>query len=224
MFVPNVGSVYYFSFLPEYASKNGTYSVARRMTFQECLDDNVNLLDEWYTPCGVSGDQYKADLNTLIVTDILKLINPETMDGKRDYLYAPSLYLDKIPDHNVKRYYTLAVGYHIGVTSNPDRIAATISVMKEHMTAATGVTADPGLFEISTTWLSDAQYAEIEASRDQTKKKLFNYFTENVRLREENSKLRTKLRYYEDTYKKLSSASSKPTDPSDPSNPPENEG
>lgn len=204
MFVPTVGSIYYFSFLPEFAKWNGTYSVARRMTFQECMDDNINLVDEWYTPCGVDAAQYKADLDMLQRTDIMKLINPETMDGKNDYVFAPVIYLDKVPDHNVKRYFSLAVGYHIGITADPQRITEVMDVMKEHMQAATGVVTDPKLFEISTTWLTDQQYADIEASRDQTKKKLFNYFSENVRLRNENSKLRTKLRYYEEKFMAIS--------------------
>ena len=213
MFMPTVGVTYKFTFVTDFAHWNGTYHLAKMMTYAECLEENIDLTEVFYTPAGKNDTTYAAHIEDLRTSKVLKLIDPESMDSTNPVTYAPLIYLDKVPDSNVKRYYSLAVGLHIGITENPERIDTLLTLLQDHVKAATGITATPQLFEITSSWLTTDEYAAIEAERDQTAKQTISYFTENVKLREEINRLKAINKKYEETYITLSDKVTKPSPP-----------
>ena len=46
-------------------------------------------------------------------------------------------------------------------------------------------------------WLTDSEYNEVLQERDESKKKVLNYYSENQRLEKELSQLRTQIAEYE---------------------------
>lgn len=202
MFTPTVGVSYYFTFRLNFNTLNGVYHLVQSLTFKECIDNNIDLMSTCFNLAGYTEEQYLLDLDTIKENNILKLVNPDTMDAD-SAIYIPFIYLDKVPDHRIKKYYKLALGLNLGVLDNVELMEATIATMKEHISAATGITDDPTLFEISHVWLTDDQYNDIEASRDQSAKKILNYFTENVRYEKEITRLRSKLVAYEEIISSL---------------------
>lgn len=202
MFTPTVGVSYYFTFRLNFNTLNGVYHLVQSLTFKECIDNDIDLMSTCFKLVGYTEEQYLLDLDMIKEHNILKLVNPDTMDAD-SAIYIPFIYLDKVPDHRIKKYYKLALGLNLGVLDNVELMEATIATMKEHISAATGITDDPTIFEISHVWLTDDQYNDIEASRDQSAKKILNYFTENVRYEKEITRLRSKLVAYEEIISSL---------------------
>ena len=69
--------------------------------------------------------------------------------------------------------------------------------------SALGITPDISFVTLEEKWLTDEQYQEILAERDQSKMKNYNYYRENLRLQKQISQANTKLNEYERIIVKL---------------------
>ena len=63
--------------------------------------------------------------------------------------------------------------------------------------ASLGISPDPKFMTVGNVWLTDTEYAEEVAKRDDKLKKVVNYFSENRRLERSMSSLKTLLADYE---------------------------
>lgn len=190
----DVGIAYEFTFKEKFSTLNGVYVLGQIMTFKETLDAGVNLMQSCFTPAGYLEVKYATDIEAIKNDSILKLLDPDTLEEK---LYIPKMYLDKVPDHNVKKYYKIALGINVEYMKDNPRLDSAITALKEQVVAVTGLDISPDIFELSSTWLSDTKYQEYEDYRDKTKMKIINYFSENNRLKEEIVRLKSKIHAYE---------------------------
>ena len=195
---PTVGVVYNFTFAPGYDAFNGVYRLTKLSTYDQYLGDGGNLLNDFYTPNGKTQEDLDRDLSEIRSSKIMQLSSPETLnDGT--VRYAPLCFLQTTPDHNVHQYQRFGIIAQIGITDDPTDLDFVRTALIEHIEAATGITPDPRYVTLAAVWMTEAQYAEEVAKRDETKKHIINYYSENQRLQQSQAQLQTLLKQYETT-------------------------
>ena len=196
------GSIYKFIIGNGLEYFNGIYKVAKVMTYDEFLLDGGNLLTDLYTPVGKDEDDLNNDLATIKSDDILKLVSPDEMDTK-DSLYIPACFVEETPDHNVKKYMKLGLICYLGVIDDESTIDYMRSNIVQQCTATIGINPSPRFMTTGSVWLTDEDYAEEVAKRDEVLKTTINYFSENKRLRTELDQANTRLQLYEEKIQEL---------------------
>lgn len=202
MFVPTVGVTYSFSFNPGYTDLDGIYCVTQILTLQEMLTDNNDFLKNFYIKAGKTIETYNEDLLKLKDYKVLKLLNPSTLN-EDSALFVSMYYLAKQPDHNVKKYYKLALGLNLGVFDNAENMSYLTANISQMLSSALGITNAPELFVIDEVWLTTDSYKDIEDNRTATGDSVINYFSENVRLQNTITDLRSRLAAYEEIIKNI---------------------
>lgn len=195
LMTPTVGAVYNFTFISGYDTFNGIYKVARIMTYDEYVDDGGDIDTDFFTPNDKS-EEVETELENYRSSKILKLVSPDS-DDDSDPVYAPIYYLNETPDFNVKKYQNIGIVANIGITENVSDVDFIRENITEAVEAALGITPDPKLVVIKETWMTESQYQEIIKSRDESKKKVINYYSENLRLERALATANTKIKEYE---------------------------
>ena len=195
--VPTPGVVYKFVFDTGYDCFNGTYRLAKLMTYEEYLNDEGDILADFYTPNKKDAAAVTADLEKLQTSKIMKLISPDEADTETE-VFAPLCFLTATPDFNVHEYNKFGIIAYIGVTDNVEHLDFMRDSLVQLSEASVGISPDPKLMTVGSVWMTDSEYAEEVAKRDKTLQKIVNYFSENRRLLLEMSSLKTRLAEYEE--------------------------
>ena len=193
---PVAGGIYNFKFQTGYTKFNGVHKVVKIMTYEEYVADGGNILEDFYTPNEKTQTDLDDTISGVMAGDILKVVQPnyETME---ETIYIPTYFLEETPDYNVSKYNKFGIVANVGVIGDP----ANLSFMKDNITEAfesvLGITPSIAFVALEEQWLTEAQYQEILAERDVTKKKSYNYYKENLRLQKQISQANTKINEYE---------------------------
>lgn len=198
LIAPTPGVTYAFTFVTDFASFNGIYTLVKLMTYDEYLSDGGDLFADLFNPVGLTNDQMEEDMATIRASKIMKLVTPEAVDTEIRTVFMPTCYAEDNPDHNVGKYLRIGVTAYIGVTKDVELLTFMKEALTEYITAATGIDPQPQFISVGETWLTDSQYEEIEASRDEAKKRIINYYSENVKLEKRIASLQEKLAAYEE--------------------------
>lgn len=195
LFTPTVGMAYLFTFEHGFTNTNGIYRLVKLMTYDEYLADGGDILKDFYIPNEKTEEDLESDIDRIRDTKIMKLGGP---DGNVDsIIHAPISHLVSTPDHNVRKYCRLGLIVNIGITEDPELLQFVPESIKEHVIAATGIDTDPYLVSIADVWLTESQYKEELLKREEDKKKVINYYSENISLRKQIAQLKTRLTEYE---------------------------
>ena len=194
--VPTPGVVYKFVFDSGYDCYNGTYRLVKLMTYDEYLNDDGDILVDFYTPNGKDETAVTADLEKLQASKIMKLVSPDDADTETVVL-APLCFLTATPDCNVREYQRFGIISLIGITDNVEHLDFMRDALVQLTEASLGISPDPKFMTVGNVWLTDTEYAEEVAKRDDKLKKVVNYFPENRRLERSMSSLKTLLADYE---------------------------
>lgn len=195
LMTPAVGAAYNFTFMVGYNKFDGIYKVARIMTYDEYVDDGGDIDTDFFTPNGKS-EEVETELDNIRSSRILKLVSPDS-DDDSDPVFAPIYYLNETPDFNVKKYQNIGIVANIGITENVSDVDFIRENITEAVQSALGITPNPKLVVTKETWMTEKQYQEILKSRDESKKKVINYYSENLRLEKALSSANTKIKEYE---------------------------
>lgn len=196
--VPTVGTVYYFEFLPGYNYYDGVYRLAKLVTYDKYLEDGGNLLEDFFTPNGKTQEDFNAVLPQLRQGLVMYLDFPDTLVSKAQ-VRAPLGYLGTTPDHNVKEYHHIGFTADIGVTDNPEDLSYVKAALDEHLESALGITPKTLCISIGDVWMTEDQYQDVLAQRDESKKKALTYYNENQKIQKRISQVQTILQEYEKT-------------------------
>lgn len=199
---PSLGSVYQFTFESDFESFNGVYKLVKLMTYDEYLEDGNNLLDDFFTPNGQDETALNEALPTIRASKIMKLVTPNDLEESK-VVFAPLCYVKTVPDFNVKCYKEFGLIVSVGVIDEVDSLEYIRTNLIEQFSAALGIHTNPKFVTLGDVWLSESQYAEIKAQRDQDALATINYFSENKRLQQQLNKAHTKIQYYEELVKQL---------------------
>ena len=197
----NVGWTYKFTFTNDFSSLNGVYSVVKIYTYDELINDGIDLNDGLYAHVGKTSEQLDSDVGLYRNEDIYKLVNP---DDSAVVYYAPAPILMTIPDPNIAKYSKLVLGVNLGIFDNQEQLASVISTLQEILSKTVGIVETPQLFSVGHKWLTPDEYATIEAERITASREVVNYFSETQKLLETVSKQQTQISVLSNHIKNLS--------------------
>lgn len=197
LITPTAGVTYKFVFQPGYEKFNGVYTVLRIMTYDEYINDGGDILQDFFTPCGKDEADIIGELLQIRASKILKLLSPDSEDEK-EAVFAPLYYLQDNPDHNVKKYYHMGIVATLGITEEPSDFQASAAMLVEQFQAVLGMEPQPNFVTLKSVWMTEPDYQEMLAKRDQEKLKVINYFSENAKLRKRNDQFKTQIEAYEE--------------------------
>lgn len=186
----NVGWTYKFTFTNDFSSLNGVYSVVKIYTYDELINDGIDLNDGLYAHVGKTADNLDADVHLYRNEDIYKLVNP---DDSAVIYYVPYPILMTIPDPNIKKYAKLVLGVNLGIFDNQDQLTSVISTLQEILSKTVGIEETPQLFSVGHKWLTPDEYSDIEAQRLTASREVVNYYSETQKLLDEISKKQTQI-------------------------------
>jgi hypothetical protein len=193
------GVIYKFIFKNDFSFFNGVYKVIQTLTYEEAINLGADFFNDLYHPIGKTKIDLEQDSDLFRTDKILKLKNVLT----EKELYIPNVLNAFIPDSNVKKYYKLVIDINIGIFDNIDKLNAMSQIMQEHISSATGITNKPELTSYAEVWLTESEYQLIDNARDESSKKIINYFSETIKMQREIDSLKTKVQYYENLIKSL---------------------
>lgn len=197
LITPTPGVTYYFTFESDYEARNGIYTLVKLMTYDEYLSDGGDLMTDVFTPLEKTEEDMTQRLEDIRNSKMMKLVTPDTL-GDTTTIFMPMAFATDNPDHNVKKYVKLGMVTYIGITDDPDLLTHMKESVTEHILAATGIDTKPRFVSVGETWLTDQQYQEAIADRDETKKSIINYYSENIKLEKRIAELQEKLKAYEE--------------------------
>ena len=192
---PTVGAVYNFKFQTEYSNFNGTYKVTGIMSYDEYLSNDGDIVSDFFTP---NNQQAVADDEIANVRQsVIMKLDPPDEDDDGISKYAPLCYVSETPDFNVKKYQKFGMITYIGICEDPDVFNFMKNTVTEAVESTFGITPEPMFVVTGEEWLTETEYNNVLKERDDSKKKVLNYYSENLRLQKELSQYKTKLNEYE---------------------------
>ena len=193
---PVVGGIYNFKFQTGYTKFDGVHKVVKIMTYDEYISDGGDIFTDFYEPNEKTEDDINSTIDGVMINDILKVVQPnyETVE---ETLYIPTYFLEETPDYNVSRYHKFGIIANVGVIGDPNNLNFMKANITEAFESVLGITPDVSFVALEEKWLTDEQYQEILSERDDTKKKSYNYYKENLRLQKQISQANTKINEYE---------------------------
>lgn len=194
---PKVGETAKYTFNDTFAPLNGIYKVAAIAPLDEWLANKIDISKETYAKVDRTQQDYQDEVNTFKNEDIYKLVNVET----KDTIYVPMSFTSEIPDPNVFAYQKIAIALSIGEFDDPAQIEWVKSELSQMIEAVTGVITTPKIFETSTRWMTEAEYAAIEAAREANKRAASTHYTDKNALLQQVNRLQTQVAYYEAHFK-----------------------
>lgn len=193
---PVVGGIYNFKFQTGYTKFDGVHKVVKIMTYAEYVSEGGDIFNDFYQPNQKTQEDLANTINGVMANDILKVIQPN-YDTIEETIYIPTYFLEETPDYNVSKYHKFGIVANVGIIGDPNNL----NFMKDNITEAfesvLGITPDISFVALEEKWLTDAQYQEILAERDENKKKSYSYYKENLRLQKQLSQANTKINEYE---------------------------
>jgi hypothetical protein len=193
---PVVGGIYNFKFQNGYTYFNGVHKVVKIMTYAEYVADGGNIVEDFYTPNGRNQDDVNNTIDGVMANDILKVVEPN-IESIDEVIYIPTYLLEETPDYNVSKYHKFGIVANVGVIGDPDNLSFVKANLIEACESVLGITPEIAFVSLEEKWLTDEQYQEILAERDDSKKKSYSYYKENLRLQKQISQANTKIIEYE---------------------------
>lgn len=196
MLLPSIGETCKFVFKTKYVSLNGIYKVTSKYTFEELVDQGIDLFKEVYDKIGLDQPTYEADYDSFKDVSFVKL---QSVTDEENITYITKSFLEKNPDPNVYPYLELAFAVNIGVFDNVSKIEWIKDQIKQNLAKVTGEEIEPDLFDLTEKWMTTAEYKVIDDARQANISNISNHYMDKEALLKENAKLKTLVKYYEQT-------------------------
>ena len=158
------------------------------------LDDNLSLLPT-YEAVGKTQADLENDVNMYRTQEIYKLVHPE---DETIIWYIPEGLFSTVPNYNVKKYSDFAIALRVGIYPDEDKLRYVQNVLQQQLSAMLGFTNGPDIISVGEKWLTDEEYKDAVADREQTAKTVVNYFSENIELRKQIDHLKDRCNAYEE--------------------------
>ena len=187
------GYTYKFQFDKRFGAFDGIYTIAKAYSWAEVIKDSLSIYEILYAPVNASQDDYNRDIVEFQDGVVYKLVSP--VDGGE--IYVPEKLIEGQPIFTVKEYQSLVLFIPLGIYDNADGVKYLISQVSEEIRSVLGITDKPTITSVRKTYLTDAEYEAIEDERKNNSKTTLNWFSETVRLRNENNKLKAQVKEYQ---------------------------
>jgi len=184
------GWTYNFKFKTEFASLDGVYTVVKIYSYNELVKDKISLYKELYEPLQLTQERFEKDAVAYFTESIFKLVDPNDEDNVK---YSPESILTTIPGYNLQEYNDVALAFHIGTYQKGEEFQSVLSNISQEISSALGVDQEPRVLVTAKRFLTDDEYLDIQILRNLNKTSILNYFSENVKLRNENQNLKARI-------------------------------
>ena len=180
--LPAIQSTCSYTFTTGFTSLNGIYTVDELLSFKEAITTGIDFVINLYTPAGLPSSQYTTDASSY-QTDIV-------------------LYLVPV----IGCYNNLAIGVSLGLFADQTTLAWIISELNSIIGGVVGVSSPVKLYSLGTTYMSVADYAALETTRNAAKTAyttLYQQLQQQIALTEAAQNLNT---YYQNALIALNAA------------------
>ena len=166
--IPSVGSTCLFEFISKFETLNGVYRVRSETTFMDSISAGVDFFKNLYAPAGLTQVDYTADYGSYKKDRVVIL---ESVVDNTVVYYAPESVFGKVPDPTIREYFPLVLAVDLGVQKNTQAILPLVEFVEDKIRDSLGTTnpvkiiTDPN----NRVYLTDAQYATLEAAREANK-------------------------------------------------------
>lgn len=183
--IPPVGSTCRYEFKTKFSTLNGVYKTASATTFLAALASGTDFVENLYTPVGLTQADFDADYDNYTKDTVLVL---QSVSDSSVVFYIPESILGKIPDPTIRPYLPLVMVVNLGVFKDTQQILPLINEVKDLIEVGIGSTETPYIVSNSTNtvYLTDSEYAAVEAARAANKAELIPL---SVQLRMEQEKV-----------------------------------
>jgi hypothetical protein len=213
MQLPEVGITCLFTFTTEFESLNGIYTVLTKQTFNNAIVTGVSFVDSLYTPAGLTQTNYNNDFSNY--SPSMTVLQLQSVIDTTIVIFVPSVIISLTPDPTVQQYPTLAIAITLGTY---DPASANISWIVDQLNqvaqSVTGTTNSVKLFQKNSTWLTAAQYASLDATRQAEIQSVETYYSALQSSLATIAQLRNLIIYYENGLKALAYQTGGATPPS----------
>lgn len=164
--IPAVGTVAKYVFTAPFAALNDVYRLEQATTFAAALALDVDLAKSLYEPAGRTAADYAAEWTAYTAGQVLRLVSVTGAEGAEPVvIYAPEAILAALPDPMVQAYDDLYLAITIGAVRDPSAISWIVGELNQLAAKVTGTGSSAALFSNGAVWLTDAEYAALEAER-----------------------------------------------------------
>lgn len=192
--------VYQFSFITSFNSLDGIYKVLRIESYESIVAEGIDLFASLYESNGLTITAFETDIATIRDKRIFKL---QSVSDPNVIIFIPEHIQSTIPDVSVQQYMQLGITCNIGIHGDATEVQTLKNEIEQTIAAMIGEANSAVIYKIKDIWLTDSEYATIEANRAANVTTVSNAFTDKVALQLEVDRLRTKIIYYEDLIKSL---------------------
>lgn len=186
----NIGTTYRITFDEGFTDVNGIYKVLQIVNHDKLLELGIDLVSTLYLAVNKTQEDYNTDLPNYIDGFYYELKN--LLDTSITY-FVPEYIISVMPEVNISEYKKLILAVNIGTFVNEDDLPTVITAIEDLLETNHGIEATSNLLSYDTVWLSDDEYAAIEANREAIKIGATNYYSETVRLTSEVAILNAKI-------------------------------
>lgn len=186
------GYTYKFQFVKKFEGLNGVYTIAKIYSWAEVVKDQLSIYESIYSPLKISQEEYNKDIQEYRDVSILKLVSP--INGKE--IYVPQSILSPLPLYTVKEYQNLVLFLPLGIYDDEEGLDYLVNQVCEEIHGTLGITETPRITTVGKSYLTTEEYREITERRDADKTSVLNWFSETIKLKEENNKLKAQLAGY----------------------------
>lgn len=198
------GKTYSFKFISDFNKINGIYTVTKIMTFDEMLDDGIDLVATLYSAVDKTDEQYQTEYVNYSNEDVFKLTSVDkTFEDQPVVYYVPVPLIAERPDARIQEYGKLGLMVDLGVFADQDQLSYLSSFILEQIQAATGIKSQVELVAYKTVWMEEAEYERLQQEREALKTGIINHFTRYKAVEAENIKLTSTVKAYEEIIKDI---------------------
>lgn len=197
--LPTTGETCLFTFKSTFTSLNGIYKVLSINTLDELIALGVDMVASSYEKVGLSETEYQEEVLLFKHERIYKLSHVTTSD----VIYIPTSFFLTIPDPHIREYLHLGFAVNVGIFKDMNKIDWIKNQIGQALKAVAGVEKEPSLFELRSTWLTEAEFAVIESERNALISNTSNHYSDKQILLSRIARLNTIVAEYERTIKLL---------------------
>ena len=194
--------VYDFKFKSSLSTLDGIYKVLGILSYTEVVSLGLDLFKITYEPNSITVEVFDNELDQIRAGKIAKLI---AIDNPENIQYIPEYMFDKVPDGTVQRYLKLGLAINLGIFDDAEQLSVIRSEVEQVIAAMLGVNNSTIIYTTDKVWMTSNEYTDIQTAREAAITRISNHYVDKLALQKENDSLRTKLAYYEDALKALTS-------------------
>jgi hypothetical protein len=169
-----VNKLYQLNFNAAFASLDGPYNVISILTYDELLDQDIDIKDSLYTPCNVSNDTFNTDSENFSTAKFIKISSVQnTVTDSTTGLtvpqvwYIPDFILSGEPVFSMVEAQKLGVTIEIGVWKDADQVNLYLTALKDLTDTMMG-TIDklPIVYKTADLFMTDESYNAMVDARN----------------------------------------------------------